>query len=60
MNRELDGDDQEDSRSEYLNVLLVESIQGWGEVKSRVKLIRGVSIDTWIRLRPRWELVSLA
>jgi hypothetical protein len=47
-------------RPEYLNVLLVESVEGWGEVKRRVQLLECVSLSDWRTGKPRWELMSLA
>jgi hypothetical protein len=34
MDRELDGRDYDDPGEEHLNLLLIESVQGWGEVKT--------------------------
>ncbi|KAF2820311.1 HET-domain-containing protein [Ophiobolus disseminans] len=47
-------------RAEVLNVLLVESVEGWGEVKRRVQLMERVSLIDWRKAEPRWEVVSLA
>jgi hypothetical protein len=45
---------------EQLHVLLVESVDGWGEVKRRVQMLDLVSLRDWRRAKPRWEVVSLA
>ena len=45
---------------ECLYLLLIESVPGWGEVKSRVQLVQKVSVMDWGKANPRWELVSLA
>lgn len=44
---------------EQLNLLLIVSVPGWGEVKQRVQMLELVDIVTWRRARPRWELVNL-
>jgi hypothetical protein len=51
---------QDDKTSEGLHLLLVESVPGWGEVKSRVQLVQSVDILDWRKANPKWELVSLA
>lgn len=45
---------------EQLNLLLIESVPGWGEVKQRVQMLELVDIVTWRKAKPRWELVNLA
>ncbi|KAF2853566.1 HET-domain-containing protein [Plenodomus tracheiphilus IPT5] len=47
-------------RQGYLNLLLVESVEGWGLVKRRVQLIDHVRIDSWRAANPQWQLMSLA
>jgi hypothetical protein len=49
-----------DTGPEMLNLLLIESVPEWGEVKRRVQLVQKVSILDWRKANPRWELVSLA
>lgn len=45
---------------ERLNVLLIESVEGWGEVKRRVQMLDYVNLLDWRKAEPRWELMSLA
>ncbi|KAH7086445.1 hypothetical protein FB567DRAFT_570299 [Paraphoma chrysanthemicola] len=47
-------------RPEVLNLLLVEDVPGWGEVKRRVQLVEHIDLLTWREAKPKWELVSLA
>jgi hypothetical protein len=49
-----------DSSPEKLNVLLVENVEGWGEVKRRVQMLEVVELPNWRKAEPRWEVVSLA
>jgi hypothetical protein len=53
-------DDHETNRQEKLNVLLVENVEGWGEVKRRVQMLDPICVEDWRKYRPRWECVSLA
>jgi hypothetical protein len=53
-------DDHAADRPEKLNLLLVESVERWGEVKRRVQMLDPMGIEEWRKLRPRWECVSLA
>jgi hypothetical protein len=53
-------DDHELDRPEMLNLLLVEGVEGWGDVKRRVQMLDPVSIEDWRKYGPRWERVSLA
>lgn len=46
--------------NERLHVLLLEDVEGWGEVKRRVQVLDLVDLADWRKARPRWELVSLA
>jgi hypothetical protein len=48
------------SSHEKLNVLLVESVKGWGEVKRRVQMLKVIKLLNWRKAEPRWEAVSLA
>ncbi|KAI8933731.1 hypothetical protein NX059_009447 [Plenodomus lindquistii] len=43
-----------------LNLLLVESVEGWGCVKRRVQLRQCVDMNSWRVANPQWKLVSLA
>jgi hypothetical protein len=52
-------EEQDSDDPEKLHLLLVESVPGWGEVKSRVQLVQEVSILDWRKANPRWELVNL-
>jgi hypothetical protein len=54
-------DDHEVNRPEMLNLLLVENVVGWEEVKRRVQMLDDkVSVENWRKYGPRWECVSLA
>ena len=48
------------SKHEVLNVLLIERVEGWAEVKRRVQMLEQVDLLQWRKAKPRWELVSLA
>lgn len=52
--------DDQIEHPEKLNCLLIESVQGWGEVKQRVQLVQPLDLVLWRKAKPRWELVSLA
>jgi hypothetical protein len=45
---------------ERLHTLLIEDVDGWGEVKRRVQLLDVINLKDWRKAKPRWELVSLA
>jgi hypothetical protein len=54
-------DDHEVNSPEMLNLLLVENVVGWEEVKRRVQMLDDkVSVENWRKYGPRWECVSLA
>jgi hypothetical protein len=53
-------DDHDVVRPEKLNLLLVERVEGWGDVKRRVQMLDPISVEDWRKYRPRWECVSLA
>ncbi|KAH4062434.1 hypothetical protein HBH50_208860 [Parastagonospora nodorum] len=46
--------------NEKLHILLLEDMEGWGEVKRRVQMLDIVDLADWRKAKPRWELVSLA
>jgi hypothetical protein len=48
------------SSHEKLNILLVESVKGWGEVKRRVQMLKVIELLNWRKAEPKWEAVSLA
>jgi hypothetical protein len=58
--REEEGINKKSSAVEQLHVLLIESVDGWGEIKRRVQMLDLVRLTDWRRTEPRWELVSLA
>jgi hypothetical protein len=45
---------------EKLHVMLIEDVDGWGEVKRRVQILDCVKLTDWRKAKPRWELVNLA
>jgi hypothetical protein len=53
-------DDHDVNRPEKLNLLLVESVEGWGKVKRRVQMLDPMGIEDWRKYAPRWECISLA
>lgn len=53
-------EDDQVRHPETLNLLLVESVEGWGEVRRRVQLVQPVELRNWRKAELRWEVVSLA
>lgn len=45
---------------ERLNLMLLERVEGWGEVRRKLQLVVAVSLSDWRAMNPQWKMVSLA